>query len=113
MTGNKAITIQKKSIIKNEINEDVEEWLSVCTLDGFLDMMSGDSRMTYNTKIEESSHVFICDFQSLPDDIKPENTRVIDGKGKIYEVMLYDNVMELDEQWEIYLKYIGGQNNVS
>ena len=30
------------------------------------------------------------------------------GGGKVYQITLLDNPMELNRQWEIYLKYTGG-----
>lgn len=92
---------------KNEIGEVVPQWITVNTLSGWLDLSSGDSKRTsYNAKIQESTHIFLCDFTQLDQRVKAENSRLI-VKGRIYDVMLIDNVMEMDEQFEIYLKYTG------
>lgn len=109
--GNKIIELQIKSTIENEIGEQVEIWETVDTLKGFLDLSNGDSKYNnYNTKIQESTHLFIGDYKILDSRIKSENLRVFEPKTqKYYDVMLLDNPMELNEHWEIYLKYTGGQ----
>lgn len=92
---------------KNEIGEVVPQWITVNTLSGWLDLSNGDSKRTvYSAKIQESTHIFLCDFTQIDARIKAENSRLI-IKGRIYDVMLIDNVMEMDEQFEIYLKYTG------
>lgn len=92
---------------KNEIGEVVPQWATVNTLSGWLDLSSGDSKRTsYNAKIQESTHIFLCDFTELDARIKAENSRLI-IKDRIYDVMVIDNVMEMDQQFEIYLKYTG------
>lgn len=92
---------------KNEIGEVVPQWATVNTLSGWLDLSSGDSKRTvYSAKIQESTHIFVCDFTQLDQRIKAENSRLI-VKGRIYDVMVIDNVMEMDQQFEIYLKYTG------
>lgn len=50
----------------NEIGEIVPDWVSVETLTGWLDFAGGESKYkTYNAKIEESTHIFICDYKNL------------------------------------------------
>lgn len=107
--GNKTASIQISSTTKNEIGESVKGWTTVQSLFGWLDLASGDSKYTsYNAKIQESTHLFIADYQILDQRIKSENSRLlIDNKA--YDVMLIDNPMELNQQLEIYLKYTGGQ----
>lgn len=122
------------STTKNSIGERVPQWENVVQLKGFLDLSSGESKYTtYNAKIQESTHVFICDYANIIalgtdwkwDEmdfnnsfintnsaesiaIDSENSRMI-IKGKVYDVMLVDDPMELHKQLEIYLKYTGGQ----
>lgn len=92
---------------KNEIGEVIPQWITVNTLSGWLDLSNGDSkRSVYSAKIQESTHIFVCDFTKIDARVKAENSRLI-VKGRIYDVMLIDNVMEMDEQFEIYLKYTG------
>lgn len=94
----------------NKIGEKVENWVDAVSFGGVLGLQSGDSKYSnYNAKIEESSHVMVCDFNSDIEALAKENTRII-CKGEIYDVLLIDNPDELDEQLEIYLRYVGGQN---
>ncbi len=108
--GNITLTLQKEnSAEKNEIGEDIVKQSNALNLWGFLDLSSGDSKHTvYSAKVQESTHVFICDFVDIG-DITAENSKAI-CKGKEYEVLLIDNPMELNMQLEIYLKFVGGQN---
>ena len=107
--GNISAVIQIYTAATNEIGENVKTWADVQTLTGWLDYASGDSKYTvYRTKTQESTHVFVCDYVPLDTRITEENSRMVIG-GKVYDIMLLDNPMELCKQWEIYLKYTGGQ----
>lgn len=107
--GNIGAALQVKSTSKNEIGESVATWETRHNLTGFLDLSSGDSKYTsYNSKIQESTHVFLCDYTPLDSDITSENSRMVIN-GKRYDVMLIDNPMELNRHYEIYLKFTGGQ----
>lgn len=107
--GNKTAQIQIKTSTANDIGEQVPAWVTTQSLTGFLDLSSGDSKYTtYNAKIQESSHVFVADYQTLDNRIKSENSRIlIDNKA--YDIMLIDDPVGLNKQLEIYLKYTGGQ----
>ncbi len=109
--GNITGTFQTKtSTTKNEIGERINTWTDAVSWDGFLDMQSGDSkRSIYNAKIEESTNVFICDFNEDVYALKGQDVQMV-IKGDVYDVLFIDNPMELDEQLEVYLKKIGGQN---
>ncbi len=110
ISGNKTAQIQVKSgYSSNGIGEKVSNWKEIQSITGWLDLAAEDTgRANYNTKIQESTHVFIADYRVLDDSVTVENSRmVIDGK--VYEIMLIDNPMEMNRQLEIYLKYIGGQ----
>ena len=113
--GNIKATIQVYTTTKNEIGEKVQTWTDVQSILGWLDLSSGDSRHnTYNTKIQESTHIFIGDYVELDPRIKSENSRLLIGSGEAalrYDIMLIDNPMEMGSgsQLEIYLKYTGGQ----
>ncbi len=105
--GNISAQLQVKTTTKNAIGEAVPKWETRHTLTGFLDLANGDSRYTtYNAKMQESTHYFICDYVSL--DVLPENSRMLIN-GKTYDVMAIDNPMEMNYHLEIYLKYTGGQ----
>ena len=111
--GNITGIIQTKTISgKNAIGEPVIAWSEAFRHIGWLGLQNGDSKRTnFNAKIEESTHVFLTDFDAgiyaLTDD--DQDVRMI-IKGKMYDVLLIDNPDEMDEQLEIYLKKIGGQN---
>lgn len=108
--GNILMTIQVKSgVTKNAIGEHVPAWADALTTTGFLDLMSGSSGYTaYNAKIQESTHIFLCDYIPLPQGVEAEKARAVIGT-KTYDILLIDNPMNLDEHLEIYLKYTGGQ----
>lgn len=108
--GNITIQIQTKTITTNDIGEQVKSWQTVQSLVGYLDSNGGDAKYTpYNAKIQESSHIFICDYVSLDSRVKVENSRVLIPNKGVFDIMLIDNPMELNKQFEIYLKFVGGQ----
>lgn len=110
--GNLIAEIQMYKSEKNEIGEAVKLWETVQTLKGFLDLRGGDSDYTsFDAKVEDSTHIFICDYVPLVSGVTTENSRML-IKGKAYDIMLIDNPMELNEHYEIYLKFTGGQTNV-
>lgn len=106
--GNTIAQIQVRTSTKNRIGEGVNEWNTVQSIAGWLDLSGGDSRYTsYNAKVQESSHIFVSDYQVLDASIKAENSRLV-VNNKVYDVMLIDDPMEMHKQLEIYLKYTGG-----
>lgn len=109
--GNTTGIIQISKTETNEIGEQVRVWEDVQTLTGWLDLNSGDSRYTtYSAKIQESTHLFICDYVPLDERINAGNSRMtIDGE--IYDVTLIDNPMGMKSgsQLEIFLKFTGGR----
>lgn len=105
--GNIWAEVQIKTTLKNEIGESTEYWQTVDKIWGWLDFQSGDSKYTnYDTKMQDSTHVFISDYKALNPRVKSRNSRLIID-GEIYDVMLIDNPMNLNRQLEIYLKYTG------
>lgn len=107
--GNIEAVLQTKSGFKtNAIGERITEYEDVKTLWGWLDLSNGDSKYTYDAKLQESTHIFICDYTAI--DRKAENKRLT-VNGFVYDVLLIDDPMELHQQLEIYLKYIGGVLN--
>lgn len=115
--GNKSAVIQTAEVSKNKIGEPEKSYADAIPLKGWLDLLDGDSKHTnYNSKMQESTHIFLCDYDELqykaegkPDKkITPENSRMIID-GDIYEVTLYDDPMGMHEHLEIYLKYTGGR----
>lgn len=107
--GNTRAEIQIRTTTTNAISEQVKKWETIETLFGWLDKMDGESRYTsYDSKIQESTHVFLADYRGLDKRIKAENSRVV-IEGYVYDIMLIDDPMEMHRQLEIYLKYTGGQ----
>jgi SPP1 family predicted phage head-tail adaptor len=103
--GNIEVTIQKKTgFTKNGLGESVPKWENMITLKGFLDLSNGDSKHTCDTKFQDSTHIFVCDY--TPIDRKTDDKRLT-VNGAVYEIKLIDNPMELNEHLEIYLKYLG------
>ena len=109
--GNIYGTIQTKTTGgTNAIGEAVNTWADAYTPIGWLGMSSGNSPYTtYNAKIEESTHVFTCDFDADIYALAGQDTRMI-IKGFVYDVTFIDNPDEMDEQLEIYLKRVGAWN---
>lgn len=105
-------------IVKNEIGEAEVVWADAFSHKGFLDLQSGDSDyVNHKTKLEESTHIFLCDFDSdiyaltNPDEktkTVPDVRMII--KGMVYDVLLIDNPMEMNEHLEIYLRKVGAWN---
>ncbi len=117
--GNTQATFQVKhytqdengKYIRDNIGSIVMTWVDAQTIKGWLDLSGGDSRYTtYNAKIQESTHVFISDYVNLDERISAENARM-KIHGKVYDIMLIDNPMGMGtgSQFEIYLKFVGGQ----
>ena len=99
--------IQTNTAVKNAIGESVKEWVDAFSQRGWLGMQSGDSKYsTHSAKIEESTHVFLCDYNPGIYALQDQDTRMI-LKGFVYDVLLIDNPDEMDEQLEIYLRKVG------
>ena len=116
--GNIEALLQINVPMENEIGSVVDTWHDVWSNKGFIDLSSGDSKhTTFDAKIQESTHIFICDYKPIPEvleiegnlvRVSPENARMV-ANSQRFDVMLMDNPMNLNKQWEIYLKYTGGQ----
>ena len=103
--GNIEVVIQKKAgFTKNSLGERVHEWVDEMTLKGFLDLSNGDFNYKYDTKMQDSTHIFICDYTPIDRSTKDKRMLV---NGVVYEIKFIDNPMELNEHLEIYLKYLG------
>lgn len=134
--GNLTALIQVKDAgTKNSIGERIHQWVDVASVKGFLDLSSGDTyNNNFNARIQESTHIFLCDFQSFKGlsgqwvwdtlkfssgkistakldkvvDVTSENARLLID-GQIYNIQLIDDPMHLHQHLEIYLKFVGGQ----
>lgn len=105
--GNITGVIQTKTTAKNAIGEAVKDWADAFSQRGWLGLQSGDSKYTnHSAKLEESTHVFLCDYHSGIYALADQDTRMI-IKGFVYDVLLIDNPDEMDEQLEIYLRKVG------
>ena len=103
--GNITATLQQKNgSTVNEIGEKIQAWKDIATLTGWLDLMNGDSKYTYNAKLQESTNIFMCDY--VPIDRKANDKRLV-VNGTAYDILLIDDPMELHQQLEIYLRYVG------
>lgn len=103
--GNLTVTLQQNiGLETNGIGEDIQQWSDIQTMLGFLDLSGGDSKYTHNAKLQESTHIFVCDYYPIADD--PKDKRIV-ANGKIYDVLLIDDPMGLHAQLEIYLKFLG------
>lgn len=110
----------KKEDTKNSIGERVVTWENGITITGWLDLSTGDSKhTTFSAKVQESTHIFLCDFIDLQIsgeqgvvDLSSDNVRMI-VDGNVYEILLIDNPMGMNNHLEFYLRFIGGEQNVS
>lgn len=104
--GNIEAVLQYKSgSTTNALGERISTWKDVATLWGWLDLSGGDSKYnTYNAKLQESTHIFITDY--TPIDRNTNDKRLL-VNGLVYDVLLIDDPMELHEQLEMSLKFVG------
>ena len=108
--GNTSATLQVFTESVNTIGEAVRSWSDAATLNGFLDLMSETkSRTALSDFIADSTHVFICDYEILPNGITNDNCQMVIG-GETYSVQYIDDPMNLHYHFEFYLKKSGWQN---
>ena len=103
--GNTNLILKVKSQIENEIGEKETSWVDYKTIRGFMDFMSETTdRVKYNSKIVESTHVFVCDYVDID---KSELELKAFHNNKEYDITFIDDPMGLHYHLEIFLKYIG------
>ena len=102
--GNATAILQVKTSSKNAFGEKVDNWTDVQLLKGFLDFTGGDGSYKSNFKgsVEETTHIFICDYVGL--DVKSTQCRMVIDNN-IYDVLMIDNPMNLNQHLEFMLKY--------
>lgn len=115
--GNIDLILKRKNGFEiNDVGERIPKYEEYITLHGFLDMANNISNhSTYNAKVQDSSHYFICDYVEFPvfkDDSGVDRKAVANDlkaycNGKEYDVLWVDNPMELNYHYEIYLEYKG------
>lgn len=108
----------KKNGAKNTIGERKNTWVDCTSILGWLDLSTGDSKhTTFYAKVQESTHIFLCDFTNLKNlstdeqenvDVTSDNARMV-VNGEVYEILLIDDPMNMHDHLEIYLRFIGGQ----
>lgn len=109
---------------------------TIATLLGWLDLITGDSKYDYDAKIEDSTHVFICDYSAIGkidfeqakaistdittcaeaktasnESLKNFKIQEFHQKEQEFDIRFIDDPMKLHQHLEIYLKVIGGQHD--
>ena len=104
--GNVDAIIQVETSSKNAFGEIENTYKDLTTVKGFLDYTGGDGsyKDNFKGKLEETSHIFICDYDSIVANAEPTTSRMVIN-NKNYNVLLIDNPMGLNEHLEIMLKY--------
>ena len=104
--GNTTAIIQTKTSSKNEYGALTDTWQDVTTVKGFLDFIGGDGsyKSNFKGKLEETTHIFICDYNEVALRVTPTTSRLIID-NKIYDVLIIDDPMGLHKHIEIMLKY--------
>lgn len=132
--GNTTALVQIKTLQKNDLGERIPTWTDITVIHGWLDLSTGTSEyQQYSVKMQESTHIFICDYQSLKNLKKGwvrDPFRFTDGTikntetgetanvssdtcrmtilGRTYAILLIDDPMGMHQQLEIYLKLMEG-----
>lgn len=76
-------------------------------LTGWLDYQSGQSsHLTYQAKIQDTTHLFLCDYREDFACLGENGLALSVGGGK-YEVLLIDDPMGMHDHLETYLRYTG------
>lgn len=104
--GNTTAIIQTKTSSKNEYGALTDTWKDVTTIKGFLDFIGGDGsyKSNFKGKLEETTHIFICDYNEAVDKTQPTTSRLLINR-QIYDVLMIDDPMGLHKHIEIMLKY--------
>lgn len=113
--GNTQVRIQIRSVEPDEYALDRPVWKDAFPqpLHGVLDLTGPDVTHKLMKRVEDAEYIFLCDYIELKVDgkkLNTENSRMLID-GEVYEVLLYDDPMQMHEHLEIYLKYVGGQED--
>ena len=104
--GNTTAVLQTKTSSKNAFGKKINAWADLQLLKGYLDFTGGDAsyKSNYRGAIEETTHIFICDYDKIASEANPTLSRlVVDGRA--YDVLMIDDPMNLHQHLEIMLKY--------
>lgn len=104
--GNLEATIQVKLVTENDLGEHIDNWTDFITIKGWLDLTSGNSTHSHKTKTEESTHVFIADYNKTVRGLFVNKCRFIIN-DRVYQVNFIDDPMEIHDHLEIFLKLVG------
>ena len=77
--GNVDAIIQVETSSKNAFGEIENTYKDLTTIKGFLDYVGGDGSYKNNFKgeLEETSHIFICDYDSIVANAEPTTSRMV------------------------------------
>lgn len=99
--GNVIAAVLLRESTKNELHEGTVSYKTTGKIKGWLDFKDGEKRyQTYKSPIEESTHIFICEYN------KPLKADRLKINGENYDVLYIDNVMLMNRHFEIYLKKV-------
>ena len=107
--GNIDCVLRYEKVTRSAIGEDESAWVELKRIRGFLDLMAnGKNYDAYNKAVVDSTHVFICDFVSIPTQDENGKERQLQAviNGKTYDVQYIDNPQELNYHLEIFLKKV-------
>jgi len=108
--GNTNLSIKELDSKNESFDENgagISNYEMVASLFGWIDLITGDTKYDYKAKIEDSTHIFICDYIDIGEiDLEEAKAEV---SGEEYDIKYIDDPMGLHEQLEIYLKKVGGQ----
>lgn len=108
--GNITVTLEKLTTTPNLIGEMVKTYEPAVELFGYLDLQTSGKDNTLDAFLQDSTHIFLCDYKDLSEyQLTPENCRLV-CEGKPYQVLTIDDPMGIHYQLEIYLKYLGWNN---
>ena len=104
--GNTTATIQIKTSSKNDYGALIDGWKDTVTVKGFLDFTGGDAsyKSNFKGKLEETTHIFICDYNEVAQQVTPTTSRLIID-NQIYDVLMIDDPMGLHKHLEFMLKF--------
>lgn len=97
--------IQELQQVDNGMGGFINQYQTLFTVYGYIDMLTGsDLNSVQSAIVEESTHILI-----IPDFIDgvTDDMRVVDKSNRHYTVTYSDNPVEQNHHNEIYLKYGG------
>lgn len=102
----KAYEIQEQTQAPDGIGGHTEAWQTVETIDGFLDLQTGNHyQAERNAVIEESTHVLVT--LEYTADITQKQRLKDPRTGAVYVITYADNPVGIEDHNELYLRYDG------